>query len=83
MLVWANQSMFYFMSVHIEVISDNNQYIDICMYGPRKHKCRPFCGPEGRFDCSESVFSLRPAPHCYLCMRVRILCVLKNCLLYN
>ena len=42
------------------------------MCGPRKHKCQPFCGPEGRFDCSESVFSLRPRPHCYLCVRVSI-----------
>ena len=23
---------------------------------------QPFCGPEGRFDCSDSVCSLRPAP---------------------
>ena len=23
--------------------------------GPRKHNCQPFCAPEGRFDCSDSV----------------------------
>ena len=28
--------------------------------------------PEGRFDCSESVFFLRPAPPCYLCVRMII-----------
>ncbi len=48
------------------------------MCGPRKHNCQPFCGPEGRFDCSDSVCSLRPAPFSYLCVRVRILCVLKT-----
>ena len=47
------------------------------MCGPRKHNCQPFCGPEGRFYCSDSVCSLRPAPFSYLCVRVRILCVLK------
>ena len=47
------------------------------MCGPRKHNCQPFCGPEGRFDCSDSVFSLRPAPLSYLCVRLRILDVLK------
>ena len=26
------------------------------MCGPRKHDCQPFCGPEGRFYCSNSVF---------------------------
>ena len=26
------------------------------MCGPRKHDCQPFCGPEGRFYCSDSVF---------------------------
>ena len=41
--------------------------------GPGKHNCQPFCGPEGRFDCSDSVSSLRPAPFFYLCVRVRIL----------
>ena len=45
------------------------------LYRPRKHKCRPFCDPEGRFDFSESVFSLRPMPHC--CMRARVHCVPK------
>ena len=45
--------------------------------GPRKHSCQPFCGPEGRFYCSDSVCSLRPAPFSYLCMRVRILGMLK------
>jgi len=44
---------------------------------PRKHNCQPFCGPEGRFYCSDSVCSLRPVPFSYLCVRVRILCVLK------
>ena len=27
------------------------------------------------------VFSLPPMPHCYLCLQVNIVCVLKNCLL--
>ena len=31
------------------------------------------CGPEGRFDCSDSVCSLWPALFSYLCVRVRIL----------
>ena len=44
--------------------------------GPRKHNCQQFCGPEGRFDCSDEC-SLRPAPFSYLCVRVRILGVLK------
>ena len=26
--------------------------------GPSKHSCQPFCGPEGRHDCSDSVLSL-------------------------
>ena len=43
------------------------------MCGPGKHNCQPFCGPEGRFDCSDSVCSLRPAPFSYLRERVRIL----------
>ena len=43
----------------------------------KKHNCQPFCGPDGRIDCSDSMFSLRPAPLSYLCMRVRILGVLK------
>ena len=30
--------------------------------GPGKHNCQPFCGPEGRFYCSDSV--------CYLTVRV-------------
>ena len=47
------------------------------MCGPRKHNCQPLCGPEGRFYCSDSVCSLRPAPFSYLCVRVRILSVLK------
>ena len=47
------------------------------MCGPRKHNCQPFCDPEGRFDCSDSVCSLRPAPLSCLCVRVRILGVLK------
>ena len=47
------------------------------MCGPRKHNCQPFCGPEGRFDCNDSVCSLRPAPLSYLCVRVWILGVLK------
>ena len=42
--------------------------------GPRKCSCQTFCGPEGRFYCSNSVCSLWPAPFSYLCMRVRILC---------
>ena len=41
--------------------------------GPRKHSC----GPEGRFYCSDSVCSLWPAQFSYLCVRGRILCVLK------
>ena len=45
--------------------------------GPRKHSCQPFCGPEGRFYCSDSVCSLWPVPFSYLRMSVRILCVLK------
>ena len=45
--------------------------------GPRKHNCQPFCGPKGRFYCSDSVCSLRPAPFSYLRVRVRILGVLK------
>ena len=47
------------------------------MCGPRKHNCQPFCGPEGRSDCSDIVCSLRPAPFSYLCVGVRILGVLK------
>ena len=43
--------------------------------GPGKHNCQPFCGPEGRFYCSDSVCSLWPAPCSYLCVSVRILCV--------
>ena len=43
--------------------------------GPGKHNCQPFCGPEGRFYCSDSVCSLWPAPFSYLCVSVRILCV--------
>ena len=43
--------------------------------GPRKHSCQPFCGPDGRFYCSDSVCSLWPAPFSYLCVSVRILCV--------
>ena len=46
--------------------------------GPGKHNCQPFCGPEGRFYCSDSVCSLWPAPFSYLCVRVMILCVLKT-----
>ena len=49
----------------------------IVLVQAEKTQMWPFCGPEGRFDCSESVFSLRPAPPCYLCVRVSILCVLK------
>ena len=41
--------------------------------GPGKHNCQPFCGPEGRFYCSDSVCSLWPAPFSYLCVSVRIL----------
>ena len=43
------------------------------MCGPRKHSCQPFCGPEGRFYCSDSVCSLWPAPFSYLCVRQRVL----------
>ena len=43
--------------------------------GPGKHNCQPFCGPEGRFYCSDSVCSLWPASFSYLCVSVRILCV--------
>ena len=43
--------------------------------GPGKHNCQPFCGPEGRFYCSDSVCFLWPAPFSYLCVSVRILCV--------
>ena len=46
--------------------------------GPGKHSCQPFCGPEGRFYCSDSVCSLWPAPFSYLCVSVMILCVLKT-----
>ena len=45
---------------------------------PGKHSCQPFCGPEGRFYCSDSVCSLWPTPFSYLCVSVRILCVLKT-----
>ena len=41
--------------------------------GPGKHNCQPFCGPEGRFYCSDSVCSLWPTPFSYLCVSVRIL----------
>ena len=41
--------------------------------GPGKHNCQPFCGPEGRFYCSDSVCSLWPAPFSYLCVSVMIL----------
>ena len=43
--------------------------------GPGKHNCQPFCGPEGRFYCSDSVCSLWPAPFSYLCVSMMILCV--------
>ena len=43
--------------------------------GPGKHSCQPFCGPEGRFYCSDSVCSLWPAPFSYLCVSVMILWV--------
>ena len=43
--------------------------------GPGKHNCQPFCGPEGRFYCSDSVCSLWPVPFSYLCVSVMILCV--------
>ena len=43
--------------------------------GPGKHNCQPFCGPEGRFYCSDSVCSLWPLPFSYLCVSVMILCV--------
>ena len=46
--------------------------------GPGKHNCQPFCGPEGRFYCSDSVCSLWPAPFSYLCVSVMIVCVLKT-----
>ena len=46
--------------------------------GPGKHSCQPFCGPEGRFYCSDSVCSLWPAPFSYLCVSVMILGVLKT-----
>ena len=46
--------------------------------GPEKHNCQPFCGPEGRFYCSDSVCSLWPAPFSYLCVSVMILGVLKT-----
>ena len=42
-----------------------------------KHNYQPFCGPEGRFYCSNSVCSLWPTPFSYIGMRVRILGVLK------
>ena len=45
------------------------------LWGPGKHNCQPFCGPEGRFYCSDSVCSLWPAPFSYLCVSVMILCV--------
>ena len=38
---------------------------------------QPFCGPEGRFDCSESVFSLRRPVPPFSGVRVIILCTLK------
>ena len=41
---------------------------ELYLCGPRKHNCQPFCGPQGRFDCSDSVCSLRPAPLSYLCV---------------
>ena len=34
--------------------------------GLRKHNCQPFCGPEGRFHCSDSMCSLQPALFSYL-----------------
>ena len=43
--------------------------------GTGKHNCQPFCGPEGRFYCSDSVCSLWPAPFSYLCVSVMILWV--------
>ena len=43
--------------------------------GPGKHNCQPFCGPEGRFYCSDSVCSLWPAPFSCLCVSMMILCV--------
>ena len=42
------------------------------MCGPGKYSCQPFCGPEGRFYCSDSVCSLWPAPFFYLCVSVMI-----------
>jgi len=40
----------------------------VYLCGPGKHSCQPFCGPEGRFYCSDSVCSLWPAPFSYLCV---------------
>ena len=42
----------------------------LCSCRPRKHK-------EKRFDLSESVFSLRPAPQFYWCVRESIVCKLE------
>ena len=43
------------------------------VYWPGKHKINVghfVVQSRGRFDCSESVFYLRPASHCCLCVRV-------------
>ena len=48
------------------------------MCGPGKHNCQPFCGPEGRFYCSDSVCSLWPAPFSYLCVSVMILFIVQE-----
>jgi len=49
----------------------------VYLCGPRKHNHQPFCGPEGRFYCSDSICYLWPTPFSYLCVRVKILGVLK------
>ena len=48
------------------------------MCGPGKHSCQPFCGPEGRFYCSDSVCSLWPAPFSYLCVLLSISVVITR-----
>ena len=64
---------FYLMFFMIWLVMLRKLYL--C--GLRKHNCQPFCGPEGRFYCSNSMCSLRPAQFSYLCVCVRILGVLK------
>ena len=56
------------------------------MCGPGKHNCQPFCGPEGRFYCSDSVcspavlLSMRASEDLGCAEKVVCCCRIKACL---